>query len=107
LWLGRPERDGSAQGPEGAAIRVVGSRLVEPAALGRGREPVVEAAVRELGPLEESEAGCLELPQFERPPRLPHDDDERTSGVVGAVAVLSAGRRVQGVLEDAGLVAQP
>jgi len=67
----------------------------------------VEAAVRELGPLKESEAGRLEPPQFQRPPRLPHHDDERASGVIGAVAVPSAWRRVQGVLEDTDLVAQP
>ena len=67
----------------------------------------MEAAVGKLSALEEAEEGCLEPSQLGRPLRLAHDDDERAGDIVGAVAVLNAGRCVQGVLEDADIVAQP
>jgi hypothetical protein len=67
----------------------------------------VEASVGALRALEEAEAACLEPCQLGQGLWLAHDDDEGAGDIVGAVPALDAWGCVQGVLEDAGLVAQP
>ncbi len=99
-----PDRD--AEPEERMAVRVVRADLVGPLDAGLGREPVVEAAVGELRPFQETQIDEREPVEFERPCGLTGDDREGAGDVVGAVAVRDPGGVEECVLEDPGLVAQ-
>jgi hypothetical protein len=104
LVVPAPDRD--AEPEERVAVRVVRADLVGPLDVGLGREPVVEAAVGELCPFQETQIDEREPVECERPCGLTGDDREGAGDVVGAVAVRDPGGVEECVLEDPGLVAQ-
>jgi hypothetical protein len=95
-----------SQRPDGAAVRVVGSDLVEPAPLVWRREPVVKATVGTLCALQEVAANHFKLLNFWSPGRRAQHHDQCSSDIIGAIPAVEAGRGTDSMLQHPDLVAE-